>query len=76
VETNRHVLRSDMIWDEMTPTEFIEIREKGKGCCVLPVASIERHGGLFETVAVMTARPDTVKLAHAIPEERAASRIV
>lgn len=34
-----------MTWEEMTPTEFLATREKSKGFCVLPVASIERHGG-------------------------------
>lgn len=33
-----------MRWDELTPTEFLELREKSGGFCVLPVASIERHG--------------------------------
>jgi creatinine amidohydrolase len=34
-----------MRWDEMTPTAFLAAREAAKGLCVLPVASIERHGG-------------------------------
>jgi creatinine amidohydrolase len=33
-----------MRWDEMTPKDFLAAREASKGFCVLPVASIERHG--------------------------------
>jgi creatinine amidohydrolase len=34
-----------MRWDELTPTDFLSLREASRGFCVLPVASIERHGG-------------------------------
>jgi creatinine amidohydrolase len=34
-----------MRWDELTPSDFIKLREECGGFCVLPVASIERHGG-------------------------------
>ena len=34
-----------MLWTELTATEFPAAREKSAGVCVLPVASIERHGG-------------------------------
>jgi len=34
-----------MRWDRLTPRDFLVAREKSKGVCVLPVASIERHGG-------------------------------
>jgi creatinine amidohydrolase len=34
-----------MFWDELTPTDFLKLRDASKGFCVLPVASIERHGG-------------------------------
>jgi creatinine amidohydrolase len=34
-----------MRWDELTPADFLALRERAKGFCVLPVASIERHGG-------------------------------
>jgi creatinine amidohydrolase len=33
-----------MRWDELTPKDFLALREASKGFCVLPVASIERHG--------------------------------
>ncbi len=33
-----------MRWDELTPTDFLAAREKSGRLCVLPVASIERHG--------------------------------
>lgn len=32
-------------WDELTPAGFAALREKSKGVCILPVASIEQHGG-------------------------------
>jgi len=32
-------------WDELTPHGFLELREKSGGVCVLPIASIEQHGG-------------------------------
>lgn len=34
-----------MRWDELTPADFLKLRKKAKGVCVVPVASIERHGG-------------------------------
>ena len=34
-----------MRWDELTPSDFIKARDAAGGVCVLPVASIERHGG-------------------------------
>ncbi len=34
-----------MLWTELTATDFPAAREKSGGVCVLPVASIERHGG-------------------------------
>jgi creatinine amidohydrolase len=33
-----------MRWDELTPTDFLELRRASGGFCVLPVASLERHG--------------------------------
>lgn len=32
-------------WDQLTSVEFLKLRKKAKGVCVLPVASIEQHGG-------------------------------
>jgi len=32
-------------WDELTPKAFLKLRKEAKGVCVLPVASIEQHGG-------------------------------
>jgi creatinine amidohydrolase len=34
-----------MLWTELTPGDFVAARESSGGACVLPVASIERHGG-------------------------------
>jgi creatinine amidohydrolase len=34
-----------MLWTELTPSDFLAARERAGGVCVLPVASIERHGG-------------------------------
>lgn len=34
-----------MLWTELTATDFPAARAKSGGVCVLPVASIERHGG-------------------------------
>jgi creatinine amidohydrolase len=34
-----------MLWTELTATDFPAAREASGGVCVLPVASIERHGG-------------------------------
>lgn len=33
-----------MLWMDLTPSDFLKAREEAQGLCVLPVASIERHG--------------------------------